>query len=76
MRTRVCSSGHFAMDAATAEHQVRHRCQRQSALKKKKKENSYPQALSSTFNTVLRRTRACKEQAQPEVPVKKIELLH
>ena len=31
--------------------------------------------MSSKFNTVLWRTRECKEQAQPEVPVKKIEPL-
>ena len=46
-----------------AEYQVRHRCQRQSALKKK---NFFPRALSSMLNTVYWRTPACKMHAQPK----------
>ena len=61
------------MNAVTAEFEVRHHCQRQSVLKKKK--NIYPRALNPTLNTVLWRTRACKVQAWPEMPVKKMELL-
>ena len=41
----------------------------------KKEKNFYPQALSSTLNTVHWRTRGRKELVRPEVPVKKIELL-
>ena len=60
------------MNAVTAEFKVRHYCRRQSELKKK---NIYPRALNPTLNTVLWRTRACKVQAWPEMPVKKMELL-
>ena len=41
----------------------------------KKRKHFHPRALSWTLNTVHWRTRAYKEQAQSELPVKTIELL-
>ena len=60
------------MIAVTAEFEVCHHCQRRSVLKKEKHLSS---SAEPTLNTVLRRTRACKVQAWPEMPVKKMELL-
>ena len=60
------------MNAVTAEFEVRHHCQRQSVLKKEKH-------LSSSVEPNVEHctlTNMCMQvQAQPEMPVKKMELL-
>ena len=72
MWQQCATPGLFGIAAVTAEYQVCHPCQRQSALKMEK---HYARALSFRLKTVLWRTCACKEQASLKMPVKKIKLL-
>ena len=69
MKGRVCNSWFFALDAATAEYKVRHRWQRQSALKKET-------LLSSSIELNVEHcklTNACMQRVGPARTASRID---
>ena len=73
IRTRVCNSQSFWYSCCHGK--ISNSSLQPTSVYSKRGKNFCPQALSSRLNTVLWRTRACKQQAHPGVPVKETELL-
>ena len=73
IRGRVCNSRSFCYGCCHGRISFSSSLPRSVCPKKRK--HFYPRALNWTLNIVLRRTRACKDRAQPELPVKTIERL-